>query len=104
MAVLFTGDEILWRLIQNNWWLPDPITGIKTIDEAAFQDSKGPSVVRPALLGKDPISFVKSKFPKHGIAQLNSKDIPSIGTANGNDGCLLKFEDDLRFGLQMRIC
>jgi hypothetical protein len=97
MGAPFTNHETVWRLIAFSWWKNDPLTGLTVVDEAAFQNWKGVSVVRPLLLGVTPIAYVQQRFPKHGIAELDSKLIPSIGTANGGDGCVLEFEDDLQY-------
>lgn len=92
----FNNDETLWRLVEFSWWKNDPVSGLLVVDEAAFQNWKGVSVVRPLLLGVTPIADVQQRFPKHGIAELDSKLIPLVGTENGGDGCILEIEDDLR--------
>jgi hypothetical protein len=96
MGVPFNNDETVWRLIDFSWCKNDPVNGLLVVDEAAFQNWKGISVVRPLLLGMTPVAYVQQRFPRHGIAELDSKLIPSVGTENGGDGCILEIEDDLQ--------
>jgi hypothetical protein len=86
-------DEVVWRLIDPQYYHEDPNNpGKRIIDVATFShNKKGVSLLRPHLLGSDPCNYIQQRFPKWGIAELKAEDVRKLA------GCLFAIEPDPNF-------
>lgn len=70
------AKEIVWRLIEDNWYQLDA-TGKQVVQEAAFVGQV--SLLRESLLTQQHVDTAKGcKFAKYGIARLSVADIRNI--------------------------
>jgi hypothetical protein len=84
--------EAIWRLIQINWYLPDPnIPGSKNkIQEHAFSGDL--SVLRHTLVSEKLVDSAHNRiFTKFGILELNADDIRKAGL-------VFEYEHDSEWG------
>lgn len=67
------ADEIVWRLIEDEWYQPDA-TGKQVVQEAAFVGQV--SLLRESLVTQQHVDAAKGgKFATYGIARLSVADI-----------------------------
>lgn len=86
-------DEALWRLIAPHWYPTDPITGQRSVDEAAFSHNSEVSALRGSLISEPD---VRKYFPDHGIAELPVDEVRMAG-------CVIQIRDEAPWLLKAHV-